>query len=144
MCAADLLGWPVERVAKETGIPVLLEASIKVALDLEWSTPDAKSAAINMLAKLSGAIRSRSDAGATATATPLATDLDQPTGVAVARGSAWVTEGQLGRLFAMPSQPPNLPFSIRRVDLHRPVTRNDDLGVANGRVRLSGEGGVSQ
>jgi len=40
-CAADLLGWPLERVAKEAGIPVLLEASIKVALDLEWSAPDA-------------------------------------------------------------------------------------------------------
>jgi sugar lactone lactonase YvrE len=55
--------------------------------------------------------------GATATATPLATDLDQPTGVAVARGSAWVTEGQLGRLFAMPPQAPNLPFATRRIDL---------------------------
>jgi hypothetical protein len=55
--------------------------------------------------------------GATATATPLTTDLDQPTGVVVARGSAWVTEGQLGRLFSMPPQPPNLPFTIRRVDL---------------------------
>ena len=55
--------------------------------------------------------------GSTASATPLATDLDQPTGVHVARGSAWVTEGQLGRLFAMPSQPPNLPFLIRRIDL---------------------------
>ena len=51
MCAADLLGWPLERVAKEAGIPVLLEASIKVALDLEWSTPDAKSEAINILVK---------------------------------------------------------------------------------------------
>jgi len=42
MCAADLLGWPLARVAEEAGIPVLLEASIKVALDLEWSVPDAK------------------------------------------------------------------------------------------------------
>lgn len=48
-CAADLLGWPLERVAKEAGIPVLLEASIKVALDLEWSVPDAKTEAINLL-----------------------------------------------------------------------------------------------
>ena len=55
--------------------------------------------------------------GTTATATPLETDLDQPTAVVVARGSAWVTEGQLGRLFAMPSQAPNLPFAIVRVDL---------------------------
>ena len=49
MCAADLLGWPLERVAKEAGIPVLLETSIKVALDLEWSVPDAKTEAINIL-----------------------------------------------------------------------------------------------
>jgi hypothetical protein len=49
MCAADLLGWPLERIAKEAGIPVLLEASIKVALDLEWSVPDAKTEAINIL-----------------------------------------------------------------------------------------------
>lgn len=55
--------------------------------------------------------------GDTATATPLATDLDQPTGVVVARGSAWVTEGQIGRLFAQPPQAPNLPFAVRRVDL---------------------------
>ncbi|MDQ3341357.1 MAG: hypothetical protein M4D80_39890 [Myxococcota bacterium] len=55
--------------------------------------------------------------GVTGTGTPLATDLDQPTGVTVARGSAWVAEGQLGRLFAMPPQAPNLPFGIRRVDM---------------------------
>jgi hypothetical protein len=48
-CAAELLGWPLERVAKAAGIPVLLEASIKVALDLEWGTPDAKSEGINIL-----------------------------------------------------------------------------------------------
>lgn len=53
--------------------------------------------------------------GTTATSTPLASDLDMPTGVAVTRGSAWVTEGQLGRLFAQ--QAPNLPFAIRRVAL---------------------------
>lgn len=55
--------------------------------------------------------------GDTATATPIATDLDMPTGVVVARGSAWVTEGQLGRLFAQPSQSPNLPFAVRRIAL---------------------------
>src|SRR5215208_4618800 len=48
-CAADLLGWPLERVAKEARIPILLEASVKKALDLEWSTPDAKAEAINIL-----------------------------------------------------------------------------------------------
>ena len=55
--------------------------------------------------------------GATATASPLSTTLDMPTGVAISRGSAWVTEGQLGRLFAQPSQAPVLPFSVKRVDL---------------------------
>ena len=54
---------------------------------------------------------------ATATSTALATDLDQPTGVAITRGSAWVSEGQLGRLFSQPAQAPNLPFAVRRVDL---------------------------
>jgi streptogramin lyase len=55
--------------------------------------------------------------GTTATSTALASDLDQPTGVVVARGSAWVSEGQLGRLFAQPAQAPNLPFAVRRVAL---------------------------
>jgi outer membrane protein assembly factor BamB len=53
--------------------------------------------------------------GATATATPLSSDLDMPTSVVVARGSAWVTEGQLGRLFG--GQAPNTPFAVRRVAL---------------------------
>jgi hypothetical protein len=55
--------------------------------------------------------------GNTATATALASNLDMPTGVAISRGSAWVTEGQLGRLFAQPAQTPNLPFAVRRVAL---------------------------
>jgi len=55
--------------------------------------------------------------GDTATATTVADGLDQPTSVVQARGTAWVSEGQLGRLFAQPSQPPVLPFFVRRVDL---------------------------
>jgi streptogramin lyase len=55
--------------------------------------------------------------GSTATATPLATDLDQPTSVVQARGAAWVSEGQLGRLLSKPPQAPTLPFAVRRVDL---------------------------
>ncbi|MBA2538399.1 MAG: hypothetical protein H0V17_02085 [Deltaproteobacteria bacterium] len=51
------------------------------------------------------------------TATTIASDLDMPTAVVVARGSAWVSEGQLGRLFASPQQAPNLPFAIRRIDM---------------------------
>jgi streptogramin lyase len=53
--------------------------------------------------------------GTTATSTPLSSDLDQPTAVAISRGSAWVSEGQLGRLFT--GQTPNLPFSVTRVAL---------------------------
>lgn len=55
--------------------------------------------------------------GDTATATPVTTDLDMPTGVVITRGSAWVTEGQLGRLFAQPAESPVLPFAVRRVAL---------------------------
>jgi len=55
--------------------------------------------------------------GATATASTLADDLDMPTAVVEARGAVWVTEGQLGRLFAQPQVAPVLPFAIRRVDL---------------------------
>lgn len=50
LCAADLLGWTPEKVATAAGIPVLLESSVKKALDLEWSDPDAKAQAINTLA----------------------------------------------------------------------------------------------
>jgi hypothetical protein len=55
--------------------------------------------------------------GDTAAATAIATGLDQPTGVVVAGGAAWVSEGQLGRLFAQPPQPPHLPFAVVRVAL---------------------------
>jgi streptogramin lyase len=55
--------------------------------------------------------------GDTATATTVADGLDQPTSVVQARGTAWVSQGQLGRLFAQPSQPPVLPFLVRRVEL---------------------------
>lgn len=70
-----------------------------------------------LVAEGSGRLTKVAVDGSTATATAIASDLDQPTGVVVARGSAWVAEGQLGRLFAMPPQAPNLPFAIRRVDL---------------------------
>ncbi len=55
--------------------------------------------------------------GDTASATALSDSLDQPTSVIVARGWAWVSQGQIGRLFAQPPQPPNLPFSVVRVKL---------------------------
>jgi hypothetical protein len=48
-CAADLLRWTPDRVAREAGIPALLEASVKRALDTEWSDPGAKLEALNAL-----------------------------------------------------------------------------------------------
>ncbi|MEK7423130.1 MAG: IS1182 family transposase [Actinomycetota bacterium] len=48
-CAASLLGWPFELVARRAGIPVLLESSVKKGLDIEWSDPAAKEAAIKDL-----------------------------------------------------------------------------------------------
>jgi hypothetical protein len=49
LCAADLLGWTADRVAREAGVPVLLEASVKRGLDTEWSDPGAKDEALNTL-----------------------------------------------------------------------------------------------
>jgi hypothetical protein len=51
LCAADLLKWPFEKVATAAGIPVLLDSSVKKALDLEWSDPDAKAGAIHTLSR---------------------------------------------------------------------------------------------
>jgi len=48
-CVAGLLEWPKERVCREAGIPLLLESSVKKALDLDWSDPDEKAKAIPML-----------------------------------------------------------------------------------------------
>jgi hypothetical protein len=45
-CAARLLGRPAESVAREAGIPVLLESSVKKALDVEWSDRHAKTEAL--------------------------------------------------------------------------------------------------
>jgi hypothetical protein len=50
-CAAELLNWPVEKVATAAGIPFLLESSVKKALDLEWSDPDAKAGAVDTLVR---------------------------------------------------------------------------------------------
>ena len=48
-CAAQLLGWTEERVCREGGIPLLLESSVKKALDLDWSDPDEKADAVPIL-----------------------------------------------------------------------------------------------
>ncbi len=56
-------------------------------------------------------------AGTTATSSVAVDGLDQPTSVIKARGTYWVSQGQLGRLFSMPPQQPMLPFLVRRVDV---------------------------
>ncbi|HEX7677523.1 MAG TPA: IS1182 family transposase [Thermoanaerobaculia bacterium] len=48
-CAAQLLGWPEERVGLEADCPLLLASSVKAALDLDWSDPDEKATAIPTL-----------------------------------------------------------------------------------------------
>jgi Transposase DDE domain/Transposase domain (DUF772) len=48
-CAATLLSWPVDKVCRQAGIPLLLESSVKKALDREWSNPAAKAEAVQEL-----------------------------------------------------------------------------------------------
>jgi hypothetical protein len=48
-CAAALLDWDQERVCTEAGIPLLLESSVKKALDLTWSDAAEKAAALGVL-----------------------------------------------------------------------------------------------
>jgi hypothetical protein len=50
-CAASLLGWSEERLAQEAGIPLLLETSIKKALDIEWSDPAQKAGVVERLVR---------------------------------------------------------------------------------------------
>lgn len=46
---AVLLGGTVEEVARQAGIPVLLAPSVKAGLDVEWTDPQAPSAALQRL-----------------------------------------------------------------------------------------------
>jgi hypothetical protein len=45
-CAAGLLGWTPEQVCRQAGIPLLLESSIKRALDIDWNDAVEKTTAI--------------------------------------------------------------------------------------------------
>jgi hypothetical protein len=45
-CAAGLLGWGDEQVCRQAGIPLLLESSMKRALDIDWNDAGEKTAAI--------------------------------------------------------------------------------------------------
>ena len=45
-CAAELLKWPIERLCREAGIPLLLASSLKAGLDIDWSDAEQKAQAI--------------------------------------------------------------------------------------------------
>ncbi len=49
--AARLLDLPLQTVCKQAGIPVLLHPSVKAGLDVNWSDPEEKDAAIDELTK---------------------------------------------------------------------------------------------
>jgi hypothetical protein len=47
--AARVLGWPQERVCREAAIPLLLESSVKKALDVDWNQEEQKTKALQTL-----------------------------------------------------------------------------------------------
>jgi hypothetical protein len=57
-CAARLLGWSEERVCTQAGIPLLVESSIKRALDIDWNDAVAKAEAIQTLSRQLDALQS--------------------------------------------------------------------------------------
>ena len=50
-CAAGLLGWTDVRVCRQAGIPLLVESSIKRALDIDWNDAVEKTEAINTVVR---------------------------------------------------------------------------------------------
>ncbi len=56
-CAAELLGWTVERVCRDARAPLLAESSVKKALDLDWSDPAQKASAARILAMQLGSLQ---------------------------------------------------------------------------------------
>jgi len=50
-CVAQLLDCEFEHVCREAGIPLLLEKSVKRALDRDWSDPREKAEAVDVLAR---------------------------------------------------------------------------------------------
>lgn len=50
-CAAKLLEVEFEHVCRQAGIPLLLETSVKKALDRDWSDPEEKAEAVDLLAR---------------------------------------------------------------------------------------------
>jgi len=50
-CAASLLGWTDEKVCTQAGIPLLVESSIKRALDIDWNDAVEKAEAIKTFSR---------------------------------------------------------------------------------------------
>ncbi len=50
-CAARLLEWPVDKVCREAGIPLLAASSVKAALDIDWNDAGEKAAALHTLVR---------------------------------------------------------------------------------------------
>lgn len=61
-----------------------------------------------------GALATVKVTGTTGVQTVIANQLDSPTGVAIAGGDYWVSEGQLATSL-LTGMPPNLPFVVKRV-----------------------------
>jgi hypothetical protein len=57
-CAAGLLGWTDERVCRQAGIPLLVEGSIKRALDIDWNDAVEKREAMTTFARQLDALHS--------------------------------------------------------------------------------------
>ena len=50
-CAAGVLGWTEEKVCRQAGIPLLVESSIKRALDIDWNDAVEKTVAIKTFSR---------------------------------------------------------------------------------------------
>ena len=57
-CAAGLLGWTDEQVCRQAGIPLLVESSIKRALDIDWNDAVEKAEAITSFSRQLDALQS--------------------------------------------------------------------------------------
>ncbi len=57
-CAAGLLGWPDEQVCRQAGIPLLVDSSVKRALDIDWNDAVEKAEAIKTFSRQLDALQS--------------------------------------------------------------------------------------
>jgi len=57
-CAADLRGWTEEKVCRQAGIPLLVESSIKRALDIDWNDAVEKADALKTFTRQLDALQS--------------------------------------------------------------------------------------